>query len=518
MQKYALISVSDKTNITSFAKALVSLGYQIISTGGTAKALKEANISYTPIQEITGNPESFDGRMKTISFQIESGLLYDRKNAKHKKEAKTLGIKQIDVVVCNLYPFEKTIAAKNVTYQEAIEKIDVGGPTMIRAAAKNGLVVAVDPKDYEEIAQTLQKDKLPPLFIRKLQAKAFAHLSFYDSQIAMYFREQLEEPVFPEEITLPGRKLVDLRYGENPHQKGAVYVRPNLLTPFQNLTKLWGRDLSLINLTDINAGLSSIRLFQTPAAVVIKHNSPSGIALGATPAEALSRAIEADPESAFGGIIVLNKPMDLKAAKIIGDFKDAKRGNMDIVAAPDMNKEALEFLQKVRKSMGIYTFGEIPHKEDDWNLKGIDGGFVLQTSDIGIAESFKQWQVVTKKKPTKHQLEQMQIGWNFISKIRSNTILVVDETIPMTRGIGSGQTSRVRSTRIALEQAAEKTKGGILVSDSFFPFPDSVELAAKHGIKAIVQQGGSLKDQLSIDAANKAGIPMVFTNRRAFWH
>ena len=518
MNKYALISVSDKTGIVDFAKTLDKLGYQIISTGGTAKALKDAKIPYIPIQEITGNPESFDGRMKTISFQVESALLYDRKNPGHKKEAKALGIKQIDVVVCNLYPFEKTIAATGVTYQEAIEKIDVGGPTMIRAAAKNGLVVAVDPKDYAEIAKTLQTSKLPPLFIRKLQAKAFAHLSFYDSQIAMYFREQLDETTFPEEITLPGRKLLDLRYGENPHQKGAVYARPNFLTPFQNLTKLWGRELSLINLTDINAGLSSIRLFQEPAAVVIKHNSPSGVALGQTMAEALSRAIEADPESAFGGIIVLNKPMDLKAAKIIGDFKDAKRGNMDIIAAPAIAKDALTFLQKVRKSMGIYTFGDIPHKEDSWNLKSMDGGFVLQTADIGIAESFKEWQVVTKKKPTKKQLEQMQIGWKFISKIRSNTILVIDETLPMTRGIGSGQTSRVRSTRIALAEAGDKTKGGILVSDSFFPFPDSVELAAKHGIKAIVQQGGSLKDQLSIDAANEAGIPMVFTHRRAFWH
>jgi len=516
-KKYALISVSDKTNIVSFARLISKAGYDIISTGGTAKELQKAGIIIIPIQEITGNPESFDGRMKTISFQIESALLYDRNNPKHLKEAKELKIPQIDIVVCNLYPFEKTVADKKVSYKQAIENIDVGGPTMIRAAAKNGLVVVIDPVDYETVGDALQQEVKPEL-IRYLQAKAFDHLTFYDSQIAWYLRGQLGETTFPKELTIPGRKLVDLRYGENPHQKGAVYTRPNVTTPFNYLTKHWGRDLSLINLTDINAGLDSVRLFKEPAAVVIKHNSPSGVALGKTIAEALSNAIEADPESAFGGSIVLNKPMDLAAAKVIGSFKDAKRGNMDIVAAPHIKDNALAFLQQVRKTIGVYSFGDIPAESDQWNLKSIDGGFVLQTADIDIDESFKQWQIVTKKKPTKLQLEQMQIGWKFVTKIKSNTILVIDKTIPMTRGIGSGQTSRVRSTKLALEQAGDHTKGGILVSDSFFPFPDSVELAAKHGIAAIVQQGGSISDKLSIEAADKAGIPMVFTGRRAFWH
>jgi phosphoribosylaminoimidazolecarboxamide formyltransferase / IMP cyclohydrolase len=518
MKKYALISVSDKTDIVPFAQTILKAGYEIISTGGTAKVLQVADIKYIPIQEVTGNPESFDGRMKTISFEIESALLYDRTNEQHLKEAKKLKIKQIDIVVCNLYPFEKIIADKKVTYKKAIENIDVGGPTMIRSAAKNGLVVVIDPLDYETVGNELLKNKFSSKLLRYLQAKAFGHLAFYDSQIAWYFRSLMDEITFPNEITIPGRKLVDLRYGENPHQKGAVYTRPNTNSPFKQLTKHWGRDLSLINITDINAGLDAVRLFEEPAAVVIKHNSPSGIALGKNPAEALSRAIEADPESAFGGIIVLNKPMDLDAAKVIGSFKDAKRGNMDITAAPSIKKDALEFLQKVRKSMGIYTFGEIPHQSDVWNLKSLDNGFVLQTADIDIDESFKQWEIVTKKKPTKQQLIQMQIGWKFGTKIRSNTILVMDKKIPMTRGIGSGQTSRVRSAKIALEQAGKNAIGGILVSDSFFPFPDNVELAAKKGIAAVVQQGGSINDQKSIDAADEAGIPMVFTGRRAFWH
>jgi len=456
--------------------------------------------------------------MKTISFQIESALLYDRANLKHLEEAKKLKIPQIDIVVCNLYPFEKTIADKKVDYKIAIENIDVGGPTMIRSAAKNGLIVVIDPNDYQTVADALQKKDVQPELIRYLQAKAFEHLTFYDSQIAWYLRSQLDESAFPNEITIPGRKLVDLRYGENPHQKGAVYTRPNTPTPFKNLTKLWGRDLSLVNVTDINAGLDSVRLFTEPAAVIIKHNSPCGIALGKDIAQALTQAIEGDPESAFGGIVVLNKPMDLATAKVIGGFKDAKRGNMDIVAVPHITEDALDFLQKVRKSMGIYSFGDIPALADEWNVKSIDGGFVLQTADIDIDESFKQWQVVTEKKPTKQQLEQMQIGWKFITKIKSNTVLIMDKSIPMTRGIGSGQTSRVRSTKIALEQADKYTKDGILVGDSFFPFADSVELAAKHGIAAVVQQGGSINDQKSIDAANKVGIPMVFTGRRAFWH
>ncbi len=517
-KKYALISVSDKTALVPFAKNILKAGYEIITTGGTAKILQEAKLKFTPIQEITGNPESFDGRMKTISFQIESALLYDRSNPKHIAEAKKLKIPQIDIVVCNLYPFEKTVADKKVKFKDAIENIDVGGPTMIRAAAKNSLIVVVDPNDYDEVSKALSSPNFPDPIKRRLQSKAFDHLTFYDSQIAWYFRSQLKETTFPQEITIPGRKLIDLRYGENPHQQGAVYTRPNVQTPFNQLTKHWGRDLSLINITDINAGLDSVRLFKEPAAVVIKHNNPCGIALGKNAAEALTRAIEGDPESAFGGIVVLNKPMDMKAAKVISGFKDATRGNMDIIAVPAIKPDALEFLQKVRKSMGIYSFGEIPNAMDDWNIKSIDGGFVLQTADVDIDDSFKQWQFVTKKKPTKQQLEQMQIGWKFITKIKSNTILVMDPTIPMTRGIGSGQTSRIRSSRIAIEQAGKFNKNGILVSDSFFPFPDTIELAAKNGIAAIVQQGGSINDKLSIEAADKAGIPMVFTGRRAFWH
>lgn len=517
MKKYALLSVYDKKGIIELAQELINFGFTIISTGGTAKTLEQGNIIFTPIQEVTGNPESFDGRMKTISFQIESGILFDRNNPKHVEEAKKMDIKPIDIVICNLYPFEQTIAKKDTSFNTAIENIDVGGPTMIRAAAKNhkGVLVVVNPDDYSRVIDELKNNLITQDFRKHLAAKAFAHLSFYDSQIANYLMEPEE---FPQEITIPGRKIIDLRYGENPHQKGAVYTRPGYVSSLQHLEKKWGRDLSLINVSDINAGLESVRLFEKPAATVIKHNSPSGIALGATAEQALKRAIEADPESAFGGIIVLNVPMDLSAAQAIGEFKDERRGNIDIVAIPSINPDALAFLQKVRKTMGIYTFGNIPTVVDPYNIKWIDNGFIWQTADTNIESNFKQWKVVTEKQPTEHQMEQMRIAWKFISRIKSNSVIIVDEKLPMTRGIGSGQTSRVRSTKIALEQAGEQARRGILASDSFFPFADSVEAASTKGIAAIIQQGGSINDQASIEMADKHGIVMVFTGRRAFWH
>ncbi len=514
-EKFALLSVYDKSGIVELAKGLSTLGYKVISTGGTAKVLVENRIKVVPIEDITGNPESFDGRMKTISFAIESGILFDRSKSSHVKQAKDLNVKPIDIVICNLYPFEKTVSKKNVPLDMAIENIDVGGPTMVRAAAKNfkHVLPVVDPADYPSILGLLKSSNISLDERQKLAAKAFYHLSFYDSQIAHFFSKEL----FPEEVTIPLRKKEQLRYGENPHQQASLYLEPGIPTAFNNLEKQAGRELSFVNVTDMYAGMESVRLFQEPAAVVIKHNTPCGIALGKDPEEALKRAIEADPESAFGGVIIQNQPLNMKTAKVIASFKDERRGNIDILAAPEINSKALEFLKTVRKTMGIYTFGKLPspnHKMVKW----IDGAYILQTSDIGIDDSFKDWKIVTEKKPTKKQLEQMEVGWKFISRIRSNAIIIIDKNLPMTRGIGTGQTSRVRSTRIALEQAGEHVKNAILVSDSFFPFDDSVKLAAKYGVGVILQQGGSINDKASIAAANEAGIPMVFTGRRAFWH
>lgn len=514
---YALLSVYDKTGIVEFAKVLEDSGYAIISTGGTAKLLNENGIEVVPIQEVTGNPESFDGRMKTISFQVESGILFDRSNKNHIKEAKDLHIKPIDIVVCNLYPFTQVITEKNVSLETAIENIDVGGPTMIRSAAKNfqNVLVVTSPTDYQEVTEALTTKSITEKLRKKLAAKAFALLSWYDSQVAHYFSEN----PFPKHYTIAGRKILDLRYGENPHQKAAMYIQNPTNAPLQNLTQVAGRGLSLTNLADINAGIEIGRLFSDTSAVVIKHNSPCGIALGKDATESLKRAIEADPVSAFGGVIVLNKKMDLQTAKVITSFKDERRGNIDIVASPAIAKEAAALLSQTRKTMGIYTFGELPKKrEPAIQIKWIDGGFIVQSADDNIDESFADWKIVTKKKPTKKQMEQMKVAWKFISRIRSNAVIVVDKSLPMTRGIGSGQTSRVASTNIALKQAGSHVIGSILASDSFFPFPDSVEFAAKAGVAAIIQQGGSINDKASIQAAEKAGIPMVFTGRRAFWH
>lgn len=517
-QKYALLSVFDKTGIVGFARTLDSLGFRIISTGGTAKALTDAGLSVTPIQEITGNPESFDGRMKTISFQIESGILYDRTNPEHVRQAQELGIKPIDVVVANLYPFEQTLAKPGVTDEEIIEMIDVGGPTMVRAGAKNhkNVLVVTDPGDYEGLAEELRKGPVSLERRRELAAKAFGHLSFYDSQIA---RELRGGDIFPQEITIPGRRVSNLRYGENPHQIAALYIDPGTNSPMASLEKLAGGEPSATNITDIVSGLELVRMLgRDIAAVVIKHNTPCGVALGSSAAQALSRAIEADPVSAFGGVIVLNQTVDMRVANVIARFKQS-RGQFDIIAAPDISERAKDLITSVRKKTGVYTFGKISDERGArLQVKAFDGGFVLQGWDDDPERSFADWRVVTEKQATSQQLKQMRFAWRIIGRIKSNTIIVVDKKIPMTRGIGSGQTSRVGSVEIALAQAGENSIGGILASDSFFPFDDSVRLAAKAGISAVIQQGGSVNDQASINAANEMGIPMVFTGQRKFWH
>jgi phosphoribosylaminoimidazolecarboxamide formyltransferase / IMP cyclohydrolase len=520
-QKYALLSVYDKINIVSFAKQLADLSYKIISSGGTAKTLEMEGIPVIPIQEITGNPESFDGRIKTISFQIESGILFDRSKKTHIEEAEKLGTKPIDIVVGNFYPFRETVEKKEVTEDEVIENIDVGGPTMLRSAAKNHRYVLpiCNPEDYQEVIEKLKSGEVSIEYRRELAQKAFEYLSFYDSLISSYFRGQTEI-IFPSQMSVPLEKILDLRYGDNPHQKASLYLRPTAHSPLRKLEKLGGRDLSSINVTDINAGMESIRLFDEPAAVVIKHNAPCGIALGESSDGALDRAIEADPESAFGGVVVMNRPLNLKSIEIINSFKEEYHGQFDILAVPGIEDEAIEPVKNIRKSMGIYVFGNLRKPSPRGiSYKEVIGGFVRQTQDWDFETNYDKWEVVTKHKPTEKQLEQMKLAWTMIRRVRSNAVVVVDKDLPMTRGIGTGQTSRFRATKLALELAGEKnSEGALLASDAFFPFSDSVEQAAKYKIGAIVQPGGSIQDKLSIEAADKAGIPMVFTHERVFWH
>lgn len=517
LNRYALISVSEKEGIAAFAKTLVRSGYTIVSTGGTAEALAAEGIHVTPIEKLTGTPESFDGRMKTISFAVEAGILFDRDKSSHIEEARRLGIPRIDVVVCNLYPFVEVVRDPEVLVEVAVEQIDVGGPTMVRSAAKNfrHVVILVEPRDYTRVGEAIAKGALTLELRQELAAKAFAHLSYYDSIIARFLRKE----TFPEKITLAGVKYGTLRYGENPHQEAAFYLEPNTTSPLGRLKRLAGRELSMMNVMDINAGLEVVRLFDEPSAVVIKHSNPCGIALGTSIVEAFLRAIEGDPESAFGGVIVVNRPLDEACVEEIAKFKDEHQGNIDIVAAPAIPEAVVKILAAVRKTMGIYSFGEITKPaKDEMNLKSVLGGFLLQTADFGHEESFAQWETVTKARPSAEAIQLMQIGWKFISRVRSNAIIIMDKEIPMTRGIGTGQPSRVRAVKLALAQAGSHAQGGILVSDGFFPFEDSVRLAAEMGISSIVQPGGSVNDAASIKAADAAGIAMVFTHRRAFWH
>lgn len=515
--RYALLSVYDKTGIVELAKVLQKKGYQIISTGGTGGLLQKNNIPIVPIQSITGNPESFDGRVKTISFPVESGILFDRNNSSHVKQAKEMKVPVIDIVICNLYPFQKVIQEKKTTLQKAIENIDVGGPTMVRSAAKNfhHVLVVTDPTDYSKIIDLLRKEEISPELKKELAAKAFLHLSWYDAQIGRY----LSAEQFPQYYPLNGEKFMNLRYGDNPHQQAAAYIMQPTNSSISKLEKKSGRELSLTNLTDINAGLEAVQLFQEPAAVIIKHNSPCGIALGKTSQEALERAIEADPVSAFGGVVIFNKKVDMNTVKVIASFKEEQKSNIDILAAPVITDEALKFLQAIRKTMGIYVFGEIPKEIiPSMQIKGISGGYAVQTVETKFEKIFASLEVVTKIKPIKKQLEQMKIAWKFISRIRSNSVIVVDKIKPMTRGIGAGQTSRIGAAQIALHQAGKQADCAILASDAFFPFADSVELAIRSGIGAIIQPGGSIRDKDSIRVADEAGIPMVFTGSRAFWH
>lgn len=516
--RYALISVSDKSGVADMARRLTEMGYTIISTGGTGRTLEQKRIPFTPVQDITGNPEAFDGRMKSLSYQVGGALLYDRSNAVHVQQAHELGIPNIELVVCNLYPFAETIARSDATMDEAIENIDVGGPTMIRAAAKNykSVLVVTDPADYSRIANALATDKVTLELRRELAAKAFAHLANYDAQIAAF----LNNEEFPEEKPIPSIKALNCRYGDNPDQRAALFFIRGQDSILKNLKRQAGREPSATNITDIAAGIESVKLFsgESPCVAVIKHNSGCGLALGKNVAEALARALESDPVSAFGGVVVLNSPMTMEAAKVIEQFRLMGRGNMDIIAAPEIDRDTSDFLNRLRKSTGIYTFGEVPKRsKNDKVFKFFAGGFIVQ--DVNDPEdSFVNWQVLTGGQPTEKELFLMRVGWKFISRIKSNTVIVIDSRLPMTRGIGSGQTSRVSATELALKQAGKLAQGAYLVSDGFFPKTDSVELAAESGIKWIVQPGGSISDQDVILAAQDRGIKMIFTGQRLFWH
>ncbi|MCF6094483.1 bifunctional phosphoribosylaminoimidazolecarboxamide formyltransferase/IMP cyclohydrolase [Microaerobacter geothermalis] len=511
--KRALISVSDKKGIVPFAKELVNLGYEIISTGGTYKLLQSEGIQVTGIHEVTGFPEILDGRVKTLHPNIHSGLLAMLDKEEHRKQLKELNIQPIDLVVVNLYPFKETIQKSDVTFDEAIENIDIGGPTMLRSAAKNHrfVTVVVDSNDYERIiTQLKEKGQIDEMTRRKLAAKVFRHTASYDAMIAGYLNEQLDVK-FPNTLTITFEKVQDLRYGENPHQQAAFY-REALLQKgnISSAQKLHGKELSYNNINDADAAIQIVKEFTEPAVVAIKHTNPCGVGVGNTIFEAYRKAYESDPISIFGGIVAANRPIDGDTAMQLKEIF------LEIIMAPSFTEEALNILT-TKKNLRLLALGDQLQQGASPSLRyhSVGGGLLVQEEDVKEIDE-ENLTCVTERKPTPEELKQLLFAWKVVKHVKSNAIVLAknDQTI----GVGAGQMNRVGSARIAIEQAGEKAKGSVMASDAFFPMPDTVEEAGKAGITAIIQPGGSIKDEDSIKEANKHGIAMIFTGQRHFKH
>ena len=511
MKKRALISVSDKTGVIEFAKQLVELGFEIISTGGTKKAIHEAGIPVIGVSDVTGFPEILDGRVKTLNPLIHGGLLAKFDDPSHKAQMDEHSIDPIQIVCVNLYPFQQTIEKPDVTVEDAIENIDIGGPTMLRSAAKNHQYVAVvvDPTDYETVISDLKEVNEVKFETRRaLAAKVFRHTAAYDSIIANYMTELVGIET-PEKLTVTYELKQSLRYGENPHQKAAFYRKP-LGSKFSiaNATQLHGKELSYNNINDADAALQIVKEFTEPAAVAVKHMNPCGVGTGKDILAAYEKAFEADPVSIFGGIIALNREVDRSTAEKLHEIF------LEIIIAPSFTKEAIDILTS-KKNIRLLTIPFGGNEKPESKLTSIEGGLLLQDRDEYSLEQ-ATISYPTDRKPTDEEWEALKLGWKVVKHVKSNAIVVTDAQ--MTLGIGAGQMNRVGSAKIALEQAGEKAKGAALASDAFFPMDDTVEAAAKAGITAIIQPGGSIKDEDSIKKANEYGIAMVFTGVRHFKH
>ncbi|KPC98446.1 Bifunctional purine biosynthesis protein PurH [Geobacillus sp. BCO2] len=509
--KRALISVSNKEGIIPFAKQLAELGIDIISTGGTKRALEEAGVPVISISDVTGFPEILDGRVKTLHPAIHGGILAVRSDERHQAALEEHGIRPIDLVVVNLYPFQQTIAKPNVTLAEAIENIDIGGPTMVRAAAKNyaDVAIVVDPADYPMVIEELKTTgSIQAKTRQQLAAKAFRHTAAYDAMIAEYLTGLTGEE-YPETLTVTYTKKQSLRYGENPHQSAAFYAKPlGAAFSIAKAAQLHGKELSYNNINDANAAINLIREFQEPAAAAIKHMNPCGVGIGATLLEAFTKAYEADPVSIFGGIIAVNREVDKETAERMHDIF------LEIVIAPSFSDEALAILTK-KKNIRLLTLDFAAPDVKEKTLVSVNGGLLVQEADRYTLED-AEWNVVTKREPTEAEREQLRFAWKVVKHVKSNAIVLAKNG--MTVGVGAGQMNRVGAANIAIEQAGEQAIGAVLASDAFFPMDDTVEAAAKAGITAIIQPGGSIRDADSIRKADEYGIAMVFTGVRHFKH
>ena len=509
--KRALVSVSDKTNLVPFVSSLVELGYEIISTGGTKKALEAAGIKTIGISEVTDFPEIMDGRVKTLHPKVHGALLCVRDNPDHVRQIEELGIQYIDLVCVNLYPFKETVQKPGVSHEEIIENIDIGGPSMLRSASKNYKFIPglCDPSDYDAVVKELRENGETSLTTREyLAAKVFRHTASYDTMIASYLTERTGEK-YPEKFTITFDKVQELRYGENPHQSAAFYKGMNPQYSLANAKQLHGKELSYNNIQDGNAAIEILKDFEgQPAVVGLKHMNPCGVGIGKTIEEAWDKAYEADPVSIFGGIVAFNEPIHASVAEKLSKIF------LEIIIAPAFDEDAFEILSKKKniRLMQLDTSLEVNAKYKVTNVN--DGLLVQDIDDHKItAEDLR---CVTNRKPTEEELEQRLVAWKVVKHVKSNAIVLVKDN--MTNGVGAGQMNRVGAAKIAIEQAGEKAKGSIMSSDAFFPMPDTVEEAVKAGVTAIIQPGGSIKDQLSIDVCNEHGIAMVYTGVRHFKH
>lgn len=514
MSRLALLSVSDKTGIIELARQLVETWqFEIISSGGTAKTLQDAGIAVTKVGEYTGSPEILGGRVKTLHPRIHGGILGRQDLPEDMADLEANNIRPFDLVVVNLYPFEQTIAQPGVTVSEAIEKIDIGGPTMIRAAAKNFkyLTVLCSPSQYDDYLQECDRAKgeVSLEFRQKMAGAAFAHTNSYDRAISAYFSSLEQSEDLGDKYSIAGTKVQSLRYGENPHQPAAWYQTGTVASGWTSATKLQGKELSYNNLVDLEAARRIITEFDPaePAAAVLKHTNPCGAAVGSTLVEAYEKAFNADNVSAFGGIVALNQPIDSNTAQAL------TKTFLECVVAPGCDDAAREILQ-AKSKLRILVLPDLNTGQPE-TVKAIAGGFLIQKSDDKI-ENPDEWQIVTEKKPTPEQIAEMLFAQKLVKHVKSNAILVSRDRT--TLGIGAGQMNRVGAVKIALEQAGEKAKGGVLASDGFFPFDDSVRTAAAAGITAIIQPGGSIRDKDSIAAANELGLVMVLSGTRHFLH
>jgi len=514
--KRALISVSDKTGILDLAKELIKNGVEILSTGGTAKLLRENNIPVKDVSDYTGFPEMLDGRIKTLHPKIHGGLLALRDNQEHMQTISEHGIRLIDMVVVNLYPFEKVIQKPGVGIEEVTENIDIGGPAMLRSAAKNYRFVAVvcNTSRYSQIIDELRKNRgcLSEELIRDLAIEVYARTSEYDKAINNFLKNHFdfkkEQAGFPEEIAFNFEKIQDLRYGENPHQKAAFYREKGKSYGLVNLKQLQGKELSFNNILDLNAALELVKEFKRPAAVIVKHNNPCGVAEDDILEKAYSNAWKCDKLSAFGGIVALNRRMDLKTAKAI-----IKSGFLECIIAPDFDAESLA-LFKDKKNLRILKIVDLDHKVG-LDFKRVSGGLLLQDKDL-VTLDLNNLKVVTKKKPSHKDMESLIFAWIVAKHTKSNAIILTKGT--KTVGIGAGQMSRVDSVMIAKHKSGKAGQGSCLASDAFFPKPDAISWAHKAGVKAIIQPGGSIADEEIIKACDKYKIAMVTTGIRHFKH